>query len=319
MTEPDDEIPPERLRLGGDEFLRTLSRSALLDRPTSAARAHAFERVLGSLERPSRRPHAWSVALGAVLGAAASAVIIALTQQRPQEPALLAAPERDPRPQTPSAAAIPAVSAPSRPPPALPPCPKLSRAVGETPLLDDFEDRNARLFIAEERSGTWMVQGVPGTKLTPSPGEIAFPVPIRGGREGSNYGLHLTGPRMTRGNAGLSVNPAPGRCYDASAYAGVEFYARGTGRVSFGATVMDVMAKEWGGSCAANCYDAHRKPVDLTRDFALYRVRWEELEQTGYGAAVVFDPARILALDFGIDPADTPFDLWIDDVRFMPR
>ena len=45
--------------------------------------------------------------------------------------------------------------------------------------------------------------------------------------------------------------------------------------------------------------------------------------QAGWGKVVPFDPAHILALQFQFQPlatatAATPYDIWIDDVAFVP-
>jgi hypothetical protein len=328
MSEIDDEPSPERLKRGEDPFLGRLVRSAALDRPSEASRRQSLEVSLGALEPRATSVEPRSVALGAAVGLAAGVAlsIVALRSPEPR-PAIAIVSERPPATAAAgvssragqalvtnargSGSALPATR--------LPPCPKLVRAPGASPSLDDFEDGNARLLVAEDRGGTWGVQGAPSARVTPRPGTLAFPVPIPKGRGTSRYGLHLSGERMTQGSVGLSVNLAPGRCYDASAYAGVEFYARGTGRIYFGITQIDVMERRWGGLCTKDCYDAHRKPVDLGPEFSLFRVRWEELEQVGYGAPVRFDPARIFHVDFGVEPADTPFDFWIDDVRFISR
>jgi hypothetical protein len=43
------------------------------------------------------------------------------------------------------------------------------------------------------------------------------------------------------------------------------------------------------------------------------------LRQVGWGARLPFDPHRLLSLAFSVDSADTPFDYWVDDVRFVER
>jgi len=59
--------------------------------------------------------------------------------------------------------------------------------------------------------------------------------------------------------------------------------------------------------------------VSLSKNWQEQRVTWAELEQKGFGQVVPFDPRSLLSLEFMIAPEQTPFDLWIDDVRFLER
>jgi len=48
-------------------------------------------------------------------------------------------------------------------------------------------------------------------------------------------------------------------------------------------------------------------------------VTWAELKQRGFGQAVPFDPRSLLSLELSVDPEQTPFDFWVDDVSFLAR
>ena len=49
-----------------------------------------------------------------------------------------------------------------------------------------------------------------------------------------------------------------------------------------------------------------------------YEVRWEELRQRGTKQAEL-DPSKLNSLAFLVRPEDTPYDVWIDDLRFVRR
>jgi len=300
---------PERLRQGGSRFTRRLLRSAELDVPSAAARERARAAAEHALERPrASASERWlRHAAFAVVGAAAALVGVWLWPAG-SEPRVT--PEPEPTTLLPGAA-LPA--------PVLPPCGRVSVGSGNDPEIDDFEDGNARLGVADGRSGIWKAIGDGSGKQAPSPGEIAFPVRLAEPGRASRFVLRLRAERMTVGGAGVSADLAPGRCYDASAYAGIELSARGTGRVYLAAMMIDLMEKKWGGLCERDCYDQHSAPLDLTRGWRRYQIRWEQLEQAGWGRRLAFDPARLLALSVSVQSADTPSELAIDDVRFIPR
>ena len=318
----------ERFSASDDATLRTLVRSSLLDRPKPGARERALARVLaGEARKPRsfRAGVALGLAAGLGVGAAVALFIAALAGKTERPPALTpeaphAAPAPSPRELPAGSSAPPRSHAPLPASPPLPPCPRVVVASGREPLFDDFEDGNARLFVADGRAGSWRTNAPPGTKLSPPPGALAFPVAIPRGRGDSKKALRLSAQRFKEGAAGLVATfTPPGVCYDASAYAGVSFFARGTARIAFRVTMIDSMEKRWGGLCETRCYDAHAKAVDAGADFARHDVRWSELEQGGWGTAVPFDPRRILNVDFSVEAADTPFEVWIDDVRFLEK
>ena len=308
MIGSDDPERAARVSSAGSEFERQLIRSARLDRLVPSAVRRNVEATLSAATSTrlarERRKRLWFA-----LGLAAAFVVVASVQRRARTVQL--SPEPQP---VPAVALAPSAHATA---PTLPPCPKLVVAQGGSALIDDLEDRNARILVRDGRFGTWQSTGDSAAKQTPRAGQLAFPVSIPGGRGDSRYALHAFGGQLSAPGSGLIVYFAPGYCYDAAKYAGVEFWARGKGRIHLGFTMVDVMASEWGGLCKKDCYDRHRKPFDLESRWVRYAVRWEELRQFGWGSPLAFDPQRLLSLDFMVDFADTPYDYWVDDVRFI--
>jgi hypothetical protein len=81
-----------------------------------------------------------------------------------------------------------------------------------------------------------------------------------------------------------------------------------------------VTDKEFGGTCdpdkGQTCYDNHGIEVALTPEFKTYELPWSSFQQRGYGTAVPFDPKTVFALQFAMEVAHLPVDLWLDDVEF---
>jgi hypothetical protein len=310
MTRDDDERPPARLSAEGDDFARLLLRSRKLDIASEGGRERAREFALAALGGRSPSGVRWRAALfGTCTVAVAAAAWLLSARARAPSPLRREVLVPAPPSAQPVASGAPDVRRA---------CPKLVVADGHAPLIDDMEDRNARLLLVEGRSGAWTANGDATAKQSPKAGESAFPALIPGSRGASHYAIHAFGEQLRGSGAGIGANFAPGSCYDASRYTGIEVWARARGkqRIFLALTVIDVMSAEFGGFCQKDCYDAHRKALDLNEHWQLYRVHWAELEQGGWGTHAPFDPKRLLSFEFRVDAPDSPFDFWFDDVSF---
>jgi len=193
------------------------------------------------------------------------------------------------------------------------------RAEGKNPLIDDFEDNDGRLAPLERRAGFWSASNDATGSQRPAPGGPLTMTRIPGGRGASQFALHTSGGKFTKWGALLAADFSARRCYDASAYAGLRFWARGRGSFFVVAKMTQIAPEEYGGSCTHDCYDSHRANVALSKDWREYSVTWAELKQKGFGQVVPFDPRSLLSLEFTVAPEQTPFDFWVDDIRFSER
>jgi hypothetical protein len=66
-----------------------------------------------------------------------------------------------------------------------------------------------------------------------------------------------------------------------------------------------------------DCYNSHAAKLELGREWRTYQVRWSELHQRGLGKPPL-KPSRLHSIAFLIHPEDTPYDVWLDEVRFLP-
>jgi hypothetical protein len=222
---------------------------------------------------------------------------------------------RAPKP-TPHIVAETSAAAESRPSasaaPVVDPCRARVSAAGKSPVIDDFEDGDDALTPLEDRAGFWRwvrESDAPGT----APALLPVPRPDAGAR--SRLALHVKGGELQDWGATMEVNFRP-PCYDASRYAGIVVSARGPGRVYVSLREVGVIPVFEGGSCQRDCYNSHVAKLELGREWRTYDLRWAQLRQRGAGKPPL-DASRLHSIAVLIRPEDTPYDVWLDDVRFL--
>jgi len=310
MTRSDSGAPPPGDPEAEERLAQQLLASARYDAPGSGARRRALEAGFAALEareRISFRP----VLIGAAaLGVAAAAVFALFLRDQPARVA-------DVRPETPAPAQSPSPE-PRREAEPLRPCPEVVVARGDAPLIDDWELEDSAILRADGRSGAWLTFDDGTSKQSVASSSQLEPSRITGGR--SRHGLHLSGGHFTEWGVTFGTDLATGACYDASAYDGVEFWAKGPAALYLGVQVIDVQSPKFGGFCSGDgCYNSHRKRVNLSASWQRYSVRWDELAQLHPGGRLSLDTKRLRFLEFTILPEDTPFDVWVDEVSFIPK
>jgi hypothetical protein len=104
-----------------------------------------------------------------------------------------------------------------------------------------------------------------------------------------------------------------------SGFAGVRFRAKGPGRIQMALAVPEVMPKEYRGTCVDHCYDFHGKMFTLSDHWEAYTMRWERLQQGGWGVEARFTPSRIVQLNIKASVETLPIDFWVDDLELIPK
>ncbi|HET9955542.1 MAG TPA: hypothetical protein VFQ61_13605 [Polyangiaceae bacterium] len=183
-------------------------------------------------------------------------------------------------------------------------------------IIDDFEDEDLDLLVANGRDGSWIVGWDMTSERPLTEGASTCAASGRAAGHFSASGFTDWGANWTavlrRESNGRAVP------YDASDYSGISFWAAVGAdapvltNLPVGVTTMDVA---WnGGVCSGTCMDYYRTTISVTRDWQRFVVRFEALAQRGFG-----DPLTALKRDqlvgFIVWP-DRAFDLWLDDVRF---
>jgi len=253
------------------------------------------------------------VAMGAVALAAAAAVWI--STHGPPPPARIAAELARDKPANGSPSAnIAASAASSASAKVVDPCRERAVAAGKSPLLDDFEDGDDGLAPLEQRAGFWRwarESDAPGTAPALIPVPRAEPSPR------NKLALHVKGGRLLDWGATVEVNFSP-PCYDASVYGGIKLQARGPGRIYVALREVGVIPLAEGGTCERDCHNPHVAKIELSREWRSYEFRWVDLRQRGLTTPPL-DPSRLHSVAFLIRPEDTPYDVWLDDVRFLVK
>ncbi len=188
-------------------------------------------------------------------------------------------------------------------------------------LLDDFEDGDSSIEQVAGRAGYWGTYNDGTGTQTPAPGSPLKPE--AGGANSTGYAIHTSGSGFSDWGAGLQVdlnNSGSRSPYDASAYGGITFFARGSGNVRIELVTTAISVPADGGNCAEDCYDSHGANITLGDAWQQHTVVFGDVAQEGWGAPAAFDPSQILGINFKMTKPDedTPvdFDLWLDELKF---
>ncbi|HVJ20145.1 MAG TPA: hypothetical protein VM686_32245 [Polyangiaceae bacterium] len=196
---------------------------------------------------------------------------------------------------------------------------------GDVKLLDDFEDGDAKLFKTFQREGWWYAasDNTEGSTISPQ-GQFVAELLAAGESDKENrYAAHLKAAGQTQWGVAWSTSlnwvDKGVRCpFNASSFGGVKFRAKGPGTVRVSFNMPETVPKDNGGICTEGCWDHYGKPFLLSDKWEDYTVRWDKLQQGGWGAQVRFDPTRLIALNFAADVKSLPIDFWVDDIEFLP-
>jgi hypothetical protein len=207
--------------------------------------------------------------------------------------------------------------------PARGPC-EAPAPASEDARLDDFEDGDHRLFSGFEREGWWFTatDHTQGGTVFPPDGKFE---PVKLGAEATldnQFAAHLTGSGYT--DWGISwgvtlqhVSPSAKCPLNVGSFAGIRLRARGKGTVLMRFGMPETTAAEFGGSCTDKCWDLHSYPLRLSEEWQTREIRWDQLQQGGWGKSVRFDPRRLLSLQFAAKPEYLPADVWLDDIEWL--
>src|SRR5690606_22911079 len=191
---------------------------------------------------------------------------------------------------------------------------------GPAVLIDDFEDGDGAIVEHEGRRGAWLTynDGSSGGAQSPAPGFSL--VPAMPGRDSASA-ARMTGSGCTSWGAGIGVDlnhdGSSKLPYDATAYAGITFWARASTATNIRFNIADANTDPDGGVCS-NCFDHFGVNLTVGPGWQRYTFAWSQLQQEGWGEARPrLDVAQLFALHFQVRPNQS-FDLWLDDVAFLP-
>lgn len=129
-----------------------------------------------------------------------------------------------------------------------------------------------------------------------------------------NDALSVTGQEASNATFSLAIEPGAAR-----GTVGITFRVRGSMDVRFSATTTGVKPAESGGTCTPTslpCWDIHGANLDLTPEWQTVVLSWEQLQQTGAGVPVQFDPGALTHINFA-PLGSGVFNIWVDDIAFL--
>ncbi len=165
--------------------------------------------------------------------------------------------------------------------------------------------------------GSWYASNDGSVQQTPESGSFARGAGLDGpGAGGTMYALHSTANVPGGADWGATVQLDFGQVVNASRWQGVRFWAKGSGNVRLNLVTQGTLPSDAGGTCNGECYDSHGTKVGLNSDWNEVKVYFSDLRQEGFGTAIDFDPATILAIALQTkDPGS--YDFWIDEMEFF--
>ncbi len=195
---------------------------------------------------------------------------------------------------------------------------------GAEPLIDDMEDGDGFICEASGRHGHWYtISDESSADLMPAGG--FDPTLIPGGRGTSHYAAHIVGSGFASfvgmafdlNDIGLSR-----QTFDASTVDGIKFWMKSTTPVRVAVPTPEILPPSIGGVCAAdttpsNCFNPFAFEVSApSGDWTPYEVPFAALTQFS-GGLEEWNPRNLYGAAFMPDPGSaSPFDIWVDDVRF---
>lgn len=193
--------------------------------------------------------------------------------------------------------------------------------------IDDLEDGENAIQALGQRLGYWYTYNDGSAMQVPAPG-TTVPFKTAAGGHSPLFSAKTTGPAFTLWGAGMGFdfnNVAMKSCpYDASAYQGIKFWAKGNIALKAMITIPTTtqQAGTNSGTCttAAKCEDHYAltpKPLltDTWTQFTIDFASAATFAQEGWGVKVPFEKNRILAVQFQV-PANAAFDFSVDDLTF---
>lgn len=189
-------------------------------------------------------------------------------------------------------------------------------------MIDDMEDGEAAICPSSGRNGIWYTASdLTSSDLTPGPD--FSPSRIEDGSRGtSRYAARFTGSGFTDWGAlmgfNLNVQGLGTKTIDVSAMAGIKFWMRSNAPVRVAFLIPETVGVGDGGECVgSNCNNHLGFQVSAPGSgWVEYDVPFTALTQERPGS-VNWNKRNLVGIQFLVPPT-AAFDVWVDDIRFLP-
>jgi hypothetical protein len=193
-------------------------------------------------------------------------------------------------------------------------------------VIDNFDDNDGRILMVSGRQGPWHTFNDTSSGNQQPPVGAAF-TPQAGGANGTPYAAHTTGSGYKFGGVGLDLDNATtmpegmqSQAYNASAYSGIRFWAKGNGNLRVEFPQRSFVPTTRGGACnesTSTCWNVYgsrsaQGTLSLT-DWKQVTISFSSLEREDGSKTPAFDPSQLMGIAFKHE-GDT-FDFWIDEVE----
>ncbi len=198
-------------------------------------------------------------------------------------------------------------------------------------LIEDMEDNDNRTIVRDKMGGYWFsYSDDKGSQITPKgnstttwckpPPSLLFPM-ASSGANGSKHAARFNGKLVSSDGqwAGVGLGLSDGKLscqFDASAYKGVSFWAKGPAKIRL--RIPDVNSHPDGGTCQ-KCYNDFGADLELSPEWKEYTVPFESMtQQRGRGEEQPgLAAAKIYGLQWEVSAPGAAYDISIDDVKFL--
>lgn len=191
-------------------------------------------------------------------------------------------------------------------------------ANGGQPMIDDLEDGDLNGLKLEGRNWSWSQfdDATDGTQYL----TIVQLSDALG--KGDNV-LYVRGGDWTKTGGGLSASlayntsPRSFGVYDASAYTGIQFWAKTVGLNQFKVEVgtPETTSVNGGGICLENCPAHFSNTVPVNDSWIQVRISFESFNLSIGKHSLPLDPARIKSIHFSFE-THGDYEVWVDDFSF---
>jgi len=197
---------------------------------------------------------------------------------------------------------------------------------GSGSVIDNLDDEDLQILPSDSREGSWFAyDDNSGGERTDIEIEAAADDGNGGASGADNAGDTDGSAACIRGKdflqwgggMGFSLSQPNGsrQSYDASAYTGLSFRAKGSDDVEFRALLVDGYSDPTAGQCAG-CNDHFRVLFTPGSHWKQYSFAWADFEQQGFGdQQPSVCPSALRAIQFQW-PRQADFELCVDDIAF---
>jgi hypothetical protein len=187
-------------------------------------------------------------------------------------------------------------------------------------MIDNLEDNDRQIIAANGRQGPWhSFNDSNGGNIQPPLG-TGF-VAASGGANNTAYAVHTTGSNYQFGGVGFDLNNGTttpesmqSMAYNASAYNGLTFWAKGSGTLRVEFAMRSFVPTDRGGSCTSNCWNVYgANTPTLTSTWTQITIPWAGMQREQGGTSPAFNASELMSISF---KGPGTFDFWIDEVAF---